>query len=121
MVQQVRLPRSGRATICSMPSVLDLELTRFRAMGCDALNAWAFAHTVVRRIDDDEVCLAPIEAVMLSRLRCYQLGKSDRHLRDIHQMLRISGDLVDRPELERWAARLGVEGGWKRAQDFQEP
>lgn len=89
--------------------------------GSDALNAWAFAHKVVRRIEDDEVFLAPIEAVMLSKLRYYQMGKSDRHLRDIHQMLRISGDLVDRPELERWAARLGVESEWKHAQDFQEP
>lgn len=89
--------------------------------GSDALNAWAFAHTVVRHIDDDEVCLAPIEAVMLSKLRYYQMGKSDRHLRDIQQMLRISGDLVDRPELERWAARLGVEGEWTQAQDFHEP
>ena len=89
--------------------------------GSDALTAWAFAHKVVRRIDNDEVFLAPIEAVMLSKLRYYQVGKSDRHLRDIHQMLRISGDLVDRPELERWATRLGVEGEWKQAQDFEEP
>jgi hypothetical protein len=89
--------------------------------GSDALNAWAFAHQVVRRIDNDEVFLAPIEAVILSKLRYYQMGKSDRHLRDIHQMLRISGELVDRPELERWAVRLGVEGEWKQAQVFPEP
>jgi len=88
--------------------------------GNDALSAWAFAHKVSRRIDDDEVFLAPIEAVILNKLRYYQMGKSDRHLRDIHQMLRISGDLVNRPELERWAARLGVEGEWTQAQEFQE-
>lgn len=88
--------------------------------GSDALNVWAFAHKVVRRIDDDDVVLAPIEAVMLSKLRYYQMGKSDRHLRDIHQMLRISGELVDRAVLESWAARLGVEGEWQLAQDFQE-
>jgi len=88
--------------------------------GSDALNAWSFAHQVVRRIDDDEVFLAPIEAVILYKLRYYQMGKSDRHLRDIHQMLRISGDLVDRPELERWAASLGVEREWQQAQDFHE-
>jgi len=88
--------------------------------GRDALNAWALAHRVVRRIDDDEVFLAPIEAVILSKLRYYQMGGSDRHLRDIHQMVAISGDLVDRPELERWAARLGVEGEWQRAQDIRE-
>ena len=65
--------------------------------------------------------MAPIEAVILNKLRYYQMGKSDRHLRDIRQMLRISGDLVDRPELERWAARLGVEGEWKEAQESREP
>jgi hypothetical protein len=100
------------------------HLTAMRAdiylPGNDALNAWAFAHKVVRLIDDDEVSLAPIEAVILSKLRYYQMGKSDRHLRDIHQMLRVSGDLVNRPELERWAARLGVEGEWTQAQEFQE-
>jgi hypothetical protein len=92
------------------------NLTAMRAdiylPGDDALNAWAFAHKVRRLIDDDEVSLAPIEAVILS--------KSDRHLRDIHRMLRVSGDLVNRPELERWAARLGVEGEWTQAQEFQE-
>lgn len=89
--------------------------------GDDALNAWAFAHKVVRRIDDDDVVMAPIEAVMLSKLRYYRMGKSDRHLRDIHQMLRISGDLVDRAVLEQWAARLGLLGEWQQAQDFREP
>jgi hypothetical protein len=89
--------------------------------GSDALNTWSFAHKVVRRIDDEDVFLAPIEAVILSKLRYYQMGRSDRHLRDINQMLRISGDLVDQPELERWAARLGVEQEWHQAQRFQEP
>jgi hypothetical protein len=88
--------------------------------GHDALNAWSFEHMVVRRIDADEVCLAPIEAVILYKLRYYQMGKSDRHLRDIHQMLRISGDLVDRLEVERWAARLGIESEWQQAQDFRD-
>ena len=100
------------------------NLTSLRAdvylPGNDALNAWAFAHKVARRVDEDEVFLAPIEAVILSKLRYYQMGKSDRHLRDIRLMLRVSGDLVDRPELERWAARLGVEGEWTQAQEFQE-
>lgn len=76
--------------------------------GRDPLNAWAFAHPVVRRIGDDDVVLAPIEAVILSKLRYYQMGRSDRHLRDIRQMLRISGDLVDRATLERWVDRLGL-------------
>jgi hypothetical protein len=83
--------------------------------GSDALNGWAFAHRVVTRVDGDDVLLAPIEAVILNKLRYYQMGRSDRHLGDIHQMLRISGALLDRPELERWAVRLGVEHEWQLA------
>jgi hypothetical protein len=37
--------------------------------GNDVPNAWGFEHRVVRTIDDDEVAVAPIEAVMLSKLR----------------------------------------------------
>ncbi len=85
--------------------------------GDDALNAWAFGHPAQRRIDEDEVAVAPIEAVIVSKLRYYQMGKSDRHLRDIRDMLRISGDLVDVPELERWAARMGVEREWQQARE----
>ena len=87
--------------------------------GTDPLNAWAFARKVIRRVDDDEVFVAPIEAVMLSKLRYYQMGKSDRHLRDIRQMLDVSGDLVDHAEVEQWAARLGVEDEWAKAKGFQ--
>ena len=83
--------------------------------GGDPLTAWAFSHPASRRIDDDEVTVAPIEVVIVSKLRYYQMGKSDRHLRDIREMLRISGDLVDVPELERWAARVGVEREWEQA------
>ncbi len=40
--------------------------------GDEALNAWAFAHKVIRRIEDDEVFMAPIEPVILSTLRYYK-------------------------------------------------
>lgn len=89
--------------------------------GNDPLGAWALRHTVIRQVDDDEVVMAPIEYVILSKLRYFQMGKSDRHLRDVHQMLRVSGDLIDRPELARWVAKLGLEGEWIQARDFQEP
>jgi hypothetical protein len=89
--------------------------------GSDPLTAWALAHTVPRQVAEDEVLLAPIEAVILSKLRYYRQGRSERHLQDIRQMLKISGDLVDRPALERWAARLGVEAEWRKADSMREP
>ena len=69
--------------------------------GNDPLDAWAFARTVIQ-----------------SKLRYFQIGGSERHLRDIALMLRVSGALVDRAELERWAIRLGVVGEWQQAQEL---
>ncbi len=88
--------------------------------GSDPLNAWALDHPTHRRIDEDDVLVAPIESVIVSKLRYYQMGKSDRHLRDIAVMLRVSPDLVNIPELERWASRLSVEREWEQAQRWRE-
>lgn len=89
--------------------------------GEDPLNAWALQHPTLRVVGEDEVRVAPIEAVILSKLRYFQMGGSDRHLTDIRHMLRISGDLVDHGEVERWARRLGVEQEWDRVQRHHDP
>jgi len=86
--------------------------------GDDALNRWALEHPVLRRVDDVEVALAPIEAVILSKLRYYQMGGSARHLRDIRQMLTISGDQVDVRFIEQWSRTLGVATEWREAERF---
>lgn len=88
--------------------------------GSDPLNAWAFNHTVRRQVDGDEVVMAPIESVILGKLRFYQMGQSTRHLRDINAMLQVSGEATDRAVLEQWAARLGVLREWQQAQEYQE-
>ena len=44
--------------------------------------------------------LAPIEYVILRKLEYFRASGSDRHLRDVAMMLRISGDSVDQLELE---------------------
>lgn len=118
IAEESRRPAHGHFNIIHHETALRADVY---LPGDNELAAWEFAHPVVRHIGADEVTLAPIEAVMLSKLRYYQMGKSDRHLRDIHQMLRISGDLVDHAVLERWTARLGLEAEWRQAQAFQEP
>lgn len=55
----------------------------------------------------------------LNQLRYFQIGGSERHLRDIASMLQVSDALVDRAALECWAARLGVIGEWARAQELK--
>lgn len=118
IAEESRRPAHGHFNIIHHDTALRADVY---LPGDNELAAWEFAHPVVRNIDGDEVTLAPIEAVILSKLRYYQIGRSDRHLRDIHQMFRISGDLVDRTVLEHWTARLGLDAELRQAQTFQEP
>jgi hypothetical protein len=115
--EESRRPLHGHFNVSHLQTAMRADVY---LPGEDPLTAWALGHPVARHVDDDEVLVAPIEAVILSKLRYYQMGKSDRHLRDIGQMLRISRDLVDVPELERWAARLGIVREWEAAQGYRE-
>jgi hypothetical protein len=83
--------------------------------GTDELNAWALQHRRLRDLEGQVVQVAPIESVIVSKLRYFRMGRSDRHLRDIARMLQISGAEVDRPTLERWIARLDLQAEWSRA------
>lgn len=84
--------------------------------GDNALQRWALERRVSHAIGDEKVSVAPMEYVIAYKLMYEREGGSDRHLRDIARMLRLRGADLDRPALERWIARLGLESGWARAQ-----
>jgi hypothetical protein len=54
------------------------------------------------------------EDVILGKLWYYAEGGGDRHLRDIAGMLRVSGNGIDRAEVERWARELGFFEIWQQ-------
>jgi hypothetical protein len=68
----------------------------------------------VRLLPDRDVMTAAPEDVILGKLWYFSLGGGDRHLRDIAGILRVTGDGVDRAEVERWAARLGYLEIWQQ-------
>jgi hypothetical protein len=47
------------------------------------------------RLEATAIWVAPIEYVILRKLDYYRMSGSDRHLRDVASMLRISGGMVD--------------------------
>ncbi len=67
----------------------------------------------VRLLPDRDVMTAAPEDVILGKLWYYSEGGGDRHLRDIAGILRVTGDGVDRAEVERWAAELGYLDIWQ--------
>lgn len=102
-------------------NVIHLE-TAMRAdvylAGADSLQAWALEDRVTRMVDGEEVRFAPIEYVIVNKLRYARMGGSDRHLRDVARMLEASRELVRVDTLDTWIARLDVTEEWKRAQEL---
>jgi len=68
-------------------------------------------------LPDLEGSAARAEDVILGKLKYYAEGGSDKHLRDIVGILRISPDQVDREYVNRWADKLGVGEIWKAVLD----
>jgi hypothetical protein len=56
--------------------------------------------------------LAPPEYVIVRKLEFYREGGSDKHLRDIRAMLKISGEKIDRGVIEEWVNRQGMKEEW---------
>ncbi len=53
------------------------------------------------------------EDVILGKLWYYQVGGSEKHLRDIAAMLQVSGHEIDMAYIEHWAQQLGVTEEWR--------
>lgn len=67
----------------------------------------------VRLLPDRDIMTAAPEDVIIGKLWYYSAGGGDRHLRDIAGILRVTGDGVDRAEVERWARELGYLESWE--------
>ncbi len=57
------------------------------------------------------------EDVILNKLLYFQHGGSERHLRDIAGMLRVSRAEIDTGYIDDWAERLGVGDTWRAVRE----
>lgn len=83
--------------------VRDDEWGRLQLERCEAVDL----------IEARLVSTAHPEDVILGKLLYFEEGASDKHLRDVAGILQVSGDLVDRENVDRWATKLGVESHWR--------
>jgi len=56
------------------------------------------------------------EDVIIKKMEYYREGGSEKHLRDITGILKISGELIDRDYIFGWAQRLGLTEIWAAVQ-----
>ena len=56
------------------------------------------------------------EDVIIKKMEYYKEGGSEKHLRDIAGIMKISGEIVDRDYIAEWAHRLGLIQIWDAVQ-----
>ena len=57
--------------------------------------------------------LASPEDVIVMKMKYYKEGESEKHLRDIASILKISGDNIDKDYIEFWAKKFHLSNIWK--------
>ena len=57
------------------------------------------------------------EDVIIKKLEYFQKGGSDKHLRDIAGVMKISGSMIDRTYIEIWTKKLGLWEIWRSVLD----
>lgn len=83
--------------------------------GSHPLHAWAFERRrAIPLPNGGRLQVAPPEYVILRKLEFYKEGGSDKHIRDVRGILQISGDSLDRAEIDAWVGKLGLEEPWRR-------
>ena len=88
----------------------------FYLAGREELHAWAFRHARRMEYRGEPLLVAPPEYVIVRKLEYFREGGSEKHLRDIRSMLKVSHDQIDRAALGDWIARQGVTEQWKQAE-----
>lgn len=70
----------------------------------------------LRPAESYQAAFASAEDVIIKKMEYYREGGSEKHLRDITGMLRISGAEIDDTYIAEWADRLGLRPIWDMIQ-----
>jgi hypothetical protein len=106
----------GHINIIHIPTGFKLDLY---FAGRDPLHEWALREARELRIAGESVRVAPPEYVILRKLEFYREGGSEKHLRDIRMMLKMSGRQIDVRQLEQLIAERGLRDVWAQITNTQ--
>lgn len=115
LTDEVLRPEGGHFNVIHHDTALRADVY---LAGHVPLHRWALDRVLRLPLGGEAISVAPIEYVILRKLQYFRDSGSDRHLRDISMMLRLSGDTVDRPALDDWCRRLELTAWLERAEGF---
>ena len=80
----------------------------------DSFDKSRFSRSKRLQISENESAdFAAPEDVILKKLEYFRQGGSEKHIRDIASMLKISDELIDRDYILFWAEKLAVKDVWE--------
>lgn len=83
----------------------------------DDFDQSRFARIKILNVSETRAAdFASPEDVIIKKLVYFKHGRSEKHLRDIASMLKISSDLIDRAYISFWAEKFSVSGIWAELQ-----
>lgn len=112
ILSEITRERNGHFNIIHHDTIFKADLY---PTGRDEFNAWAFRNKREVEFEGEKIILAPPEYVIVRKLEYFREGKSEKHLRDIRAMLAVSGEQLNRTELNEWIQRLNLEPEWQLA------
>ncbi len=63
-------------------------------------------------IEETQANFSSPEDVVIMKMKYYKEGESEKHIRDILSILKISGDIIDRDYINLWAKKLNLLTIW---------
>jgi len=113
VIEDERLrPQHGHFNIIHHATALRADIY---LVGDDELHVWAMKRRHAAHVAGDDLWFAPLEYVIVRKLEYFAGSGSDRHLRDIAGMLRVSADRVDHAEVERLVGARNLDAVWQQA------
>lgn len=84
----------------------------------DAFDRSRFARVKrMRPLEDTEANFASPEDLIIKKMEYYKEGSSEKHIRDILGMLKISGEMIDLEYIFLWAQKLNLGDIWQNIQN----
>jgi hypothetical protein len=80
-----------------------------------AYHQQAFQRRTAAEIELVPLMAATAEDTIVAKLEWAKMGESSRQIEDVAGILRVRGDRIDRPYVERWVQKLELTSEWDSA------
>lgn len=104
------IKRKGQFNIIHIPSAIKMDCIILKETEFDLEQ---FKHRKkIPFISNKKAFTSSPESIILNKLLFYKQGGSEKHIRDIVGILKVSGNIIDKDYIKEWTRTLKVDDIW---------